>query len=122
QQKALTSLETGYKLRRQQYHGIHDLLWLSGHTIEQLPEREVKLDRKPDACRLHGTLEVNKLAGNFHIILGKSMSFFGAHAHISPMGVQALNFSHRIDHLSFGLPTPGLIQPLNGDLKNSKFR
>jgi hypothetical protein len=29
----------------------------------------------------------------------------------------ALNFSHRIDHLSFGLPTPGLIQPLNGDLK-----
>ena len=36
----------------------------------------------------------------------------------------ALNFSHRIDHLSFGLPTPGLIQPLNGDLKianSSKF-
>jgi hypothetical protein len=33
--------------------------------------REIKLERKPDACRLHGTLEVNKLAGNFHIILGK---------------------------------------------------
>ena len=33
--------------------------------------REVKLDRRKDACRLHGTLEVNKLAGNFHIILGK---------------------------------------------------
>jgi hypothetical protein len=31
--------------------------------------------------------------------------------------ILALNFSHRIDHLSFGLPTPGLIQPLNGDLK-----
>ncbi len=29
----------------------------------------------------------------------------------------ALNYSHRIDHFSFGLPTPGLIQPLNGDLK-----
>ncbi|CAF3006592.1 unnamed protein product [Rotaria sp. Silwood2] len=117
QQRAFNSLQAGSKLIRQQYHAIHDLLWLSGHTIEQLPEREVKLDRKPDACRLHGTLEVNKLAGNFHIILGKSFSFFGAHAHISPMGVQALNFSHRIDHLSFGLPTPGLIQPLNGDLK-----
>ena len=70
--------------------------------------------------------------------LSRSFSFFGAHAHISPMGAQntgwwnwnlqfffifkllvfvALNFSHRIDHLSFGLPTPGLIQPLNGDLK-----
>jgi hypothetical protein len=33
--------------------------------------------------------------------------------------ILALNFSHRIDHLSFGLPTPGLIQPLNGDLKIS---
>jgi hypothetical protein len=33
------------------------------------------------------------------------------------MDFLALNFSHRIDHLSFGLPTPGLIQPLNGDLK-----
>ena len=29
----------------------------------------------------------------------------------------ALNFSHRIDHFSFRMPTPGLIQPLNGDLK-----
>jgi hypothetical protein len=29
----------------------------------------------------------------------------------------ALNYSHRIDHFSFGLPTPGLIQPLSGDLK-----
>ena len=65
----------------------------------------------------------------------RSISLFGAHAHISPMGLQhsgwnstshwssshffnlGLNFSHRIDHLSFGLPTPGLIQPLNGDLK-----
>jgi hypothetical protein len=33
--------------------------------------REIKLEQKADACRLHGTLEVNKLAGNFHIILGK---------------------------------------------------
>ncbi len=29
------------------------------------------MEQKTDACRLHGTLEVNKLAGNFHIILGK---------------------------------------------------
>ncbi|CAF1218374.1 unnamed protein product [Adineta ricciae] len=119
QQVVFDNLQMGYKLIREQYHAIHDLLWLQGHMIEELPEREVKLDRPHDACRLHGTLEVNKLAGNFHIILGKAFSFFGAHAHISPMGAQhmALNFSHRIDHLSFGLPTPGLVQPLNGDLK-----
>ncbi|UJR27161.1 hypothetical protein I4U23_008459 [Adineta vaga] len=119
QKLAFNRLQLGYQMLREQYHAIHDLLWLNGHTLEQLPEREVKLNRPHDACRLHGTLEVNKLAGNFHIILGKAFSFMGAHAHISPMGTQntALNFSHRIDHLSFGLPTPGLIQPLNGDLK-----
>ncbi|CAF4425179.1 unnamed protein product, partial [Adineta steineri] len=32
---------------------------------------EIQLEQKTDSCRLHGTLEVNKLAGNFHIILGK---------------------------------------------------
>lgn len=119
QQTVFNRLQTGYRLIREQYHALHDLLWLSGHTIEELPKREIQLEQQPDACRLHGTLEVNKLAGNFHIILGKSFSLFGAHAHISPMGAQnaALNFSHRIDHLSFGMPTPGLIQPLNGDLK-----
>ncbi|CAF3446911.1 unnamed protein product [Rotaria sp. Silwood1] len=116
QQKAFNRLQTGYKLIRQQYHAIHDLLWLSGHTIEQLPEREVKLDRKPDACRLHGTLEVNKLAGNFHIILGNENAEDSTKT-FRVLKAQSLNFSHRIDHLSFGLPTPGLIQPLNGDLK-----
>jgi len=119
QRDAFESLQMGYKMIRRHYHAIHDLLWLKGHVIEELPKREVQLNRPHDACRLHGTLEVNKLAGNFHIILGKAMSLFGAHAHISPIGLQnaGLNFSHRIDHFSFGLPTPGLIQPLNGDLK-----
>lgn len=39
QQSAFDRLQAGYKLIRQQYHAIHDLLWLSGHTIEQLPDR-----------------------------------------------------------------------------------
>ncbi len=39
QQKVFNRLQTGYKLIRDQYHAIHDLLWLSGHTIEELPKR-----------------------------------------------------------------------------------
>jgi hypothetical protein len=39
QQRAFNRLQAGYKLIRNHYHAIHDLLWLNGHTIEQLPER-----------------------------------------------------------------------------------
>ena len=28
-------------------------------------------DYPPDACRVHGSVELNKVAGNFHIIAGK---------------------------------------------------
>ncbi len=45
QQKAFYSLQLGYKLIRQQYHAIHDLLWLSGHTSEQLPKRYKSRER-----------------------------------------------------------------------------
>jgi hypothetical protein len=43
--------------------------------------------------------------------------FYLLEIYVYMFDILALNFSHRIDHLSFGLPTPGLIQPLNGDLK-----
>lgn len=52
----------------------------------QMPLREIIPENKPkDACRFYGTLELNKVAGNFHIIFGKSLSFFGNHAHMSSM-------------------------------------
>ena len=36
--------------------------------------REDKPTGQPDACRIHGTLVVNKVAGNFHITAGKYVS------------------------------------------------
>ena len=39
QELAFRRLQAGYKLLRNQYHAIHDLLWLSGHMIEELPKR-----------------------------------------------------------------------------------
>ncbi|CAF0917981.1 unnamed protein product [Didymodactylos carnosus] len=123
QARAFKNLQIGNELLRKQYHAIHDVIWLDGFNMhnEQLPKREINPDRPKDACRFHGTLEVTKVAGNFHIIMGKSFSLFGAHAHLSPLGIEyAMNFSHRIDQFSFGHPSPGLVQPLNGDLKLSK--
>ncbi len=39
QQKAFDRLQAGYRLIREQYHALHNLLWLSGHTVEELPKR-----------------------------------------------------------------------------------
>lgn len=37
--------------------------------------REDDLSQPPDACRIHGHLYVNKVAGNFHITVGKYVLF-----------------------------------------------
>lgn len=79
----------------------------------------------PNACRIHGSLIVNKVAGNFHITAGKSLSFPMGHIHILTfMTDKDYNFTHRINKFSFGGPSPGIIHPLEGDEKiadNSEF-
>ena len=40
--------------------------------------REDKRSGVPDACRVHGSLEVSKVAGNFHITAGKWVKVFSA--------------------------------------------
>ncbi|XP_078077036.1 endoplasmic reticulum-Golgi intermediate compartment protein 2-like isoform X1 [Mustelus asterias] len=71
-----------------------------------------------NACRIHGSMELNKVAGNFHILAGKSYDLPFGHAHVlATKDPQVYNFSHRIDHLSFGVPSPGLIHPLDGSEK-----
>ncbi len=70
------------------------------------------------ACRLHGKIEVKKVAGNFHITTGRTVPHPQGHAHLNVLiPKDLLNFSHRIDHLSFGLPVPGAVNPLDGVLK-----
>jgi len=70
-----------------------------------------------DGCRVHGTLPVKKVAGNFHITVGKSVQHPRGHAHLSSaVSTDSYNFSHRIDQLSFGKYVSGIINPLDGDL------
>lgn len=71
-----------------------------------------------EACRLHGAMNVKKVAANFHITIGRSVPHPQGHAHLNMfIPKEVLNFSHRIDHLSFGLPVPGAVNPLDGVLK-----
>lgn len=84
-----------------------------------MPEKDNKEFEGEDfnACRVHGSIEVNKVAGNFHFTAGKSIPHPRGHAHLSSLVSELnYNFSHRIDLLSFGVPHPGIINPLDGDL------
>ncbi|XP_071955423.1 endoplasmic reticulum-Golgi intermediate compartment protein 2-like [Antedon mediterranea] len=103
-------------------HAIQDILYKSG--LDGTKQLSSKLKRTPgqknDACRVHGHVVVNKVAGNFHVTLGKTIPHPRGHAHLSLVtGNTATNFSHRIDHFSFGVPTPGIINPLDGEMKTS---
>lgn len=38
-------------------------------------------DEEGEGCNIHGSLEVNKVAGNFHFALGKSFHQSNVHLH-----------------------------------------
>lgn len=113
------------KVRQYQegYRSINDVSQMSlifGHALPTyMPPKEGKefAGKDHDACRIYGNVEVNKVAGNFHVTAGKSIPHPRGHAHLSALVSELnYNFSHRIDLLSFGDPHPGIINPLDGDL------
>lgn len=103
---------------RDQFHSIHELLWRSGYTniFGDMPQRRFFPNTMKDACRLTGSLGINKVAGNFHITAGKTIPLPRGHAHLAVfMDDKDYNFTHRINKFSFGEPAPGIIHPLEGD-------
>ncbi|KAD6454361.1 hypothetical protein E3N88_09067 [Mikania micrantha] len=67
-----------------------------------------------EGCNLFGSLEVNKVAGNFHFV----KSFHLSNMHVShdakAFGEDNYNISHMINKLSFGDHYPGIVNPLDG--------
>lgn len=101
-----------------------DLLWRSRFSTKypELSPRVVYPNRPFDACRIYGSLILNKVAGNFHITAGKSLNLPRGHVHINAfMSERDYNFSHRINKFSFGDPSPGIVHPLEGDEIISNF-
>ncbi|KAM3609414.1 uncharacterized protein V6R79_014403 [Siganus canaliculatus] len=102
-------------------HALQDVLFkaaIKGSDPAQTPREDNVASLT--ACRIHGHMYVNKVAGNFHITVGKSIPHPRGHAHLAALvSHDTYNFSHRIDHLSFGEAVPGLISPLDGTEKIS---
>ena len=60
------------------------------------------------------------MAGSIHILPGITMTLEVPDGHIHISGLlpdNEQNFTHRINHFSFGDPSAGIIQPLEGDEK-----
>nr|AWW16504.1 endoplasmic reticulum-Golgi intermediate compartment protein 3-like protein [Ipomoea pes-caprae] len=71
-------------------------------------------DEEGEGCNIHGSLEVNKVAGNFHFSPGKS--FHHSIVHLSDLlafQMDTYNISHTINKLSFGASIPGVVNPLD---------
>ncbi|XP_014063659.1 endoplasmic reticulum-Golgi intermediate compartment protein 2 isoform X1 [Salmo salar] len=106
--------------RLREEHSLQEVLYknvLKGAPTA-LPPREVTASEPLSACRIHGHVYVNKVAGNFHVTVGKPIHHPRGHAHIAAfVSHDTYNFSHRIDHLSFGEEIPGIINPLDGTEK-----
>ncbi|THG07743.1 hypothetical protein TEA_014633 [Camellia sinensis var. sinensis] len=72
-------------------------------------------DEEGEGCNIHGSLEVNKVAGNFHFALGKS--FHQSNVHLNELLAfqnDMYNISHKINKLAFGDYFPGVVNPLDG--------
>lgn len=96
------------------YRALNNILTMT-HG-QRMPQRnDLHKFASHDSCRLHGHIEVNRVAGNFHITTGQSVPHPRGHAHLNAfVPSNAINYSHRIDSLSFGEVVPGIINPLDG--------
>ncbi|PHT64166.1 hypothetical protein T459_32039 [Capsicum annuum] len=72
-------------------------------------------DEEGEGCNIHGSLEVNKVAGNFHFAAGKSFhqSTFQLFELVT-LQPDNYNISHRVNKLAFGDSIPGVVNPLDG--------
>ncbi|XP_019162314.1 PREDICTED: endoplasmic reticulum-Golgi intermediate compartment protein 3 [Ipomoea nil] len=91
----------------------HEDLHLQG--FDQEAENFIKKAKQAldngEGCRVYGTLDVQRVAGNFHI------SVHGLNIFVAQMifqGSSHVNVSHIIHDLSFGPKYPGIHNPLDG--------
>lgn len=76
------------------------------------------MEQQGEGCEVYGYLEVNKVAGNFHFAPGKSFQQHHMHVHdLQPLKWAEFNISHTVVRLSFGKEYPGIVNPLDGVVK-----
>ncbi|KAF3445142.1 hypothetical protein FNV43_RR14835 [Rhamnella rubrinervis] len=83
-------------------------------TAENLIKRVKQALADGEGCRVYGVLDVQRVAGNFHI------SVHGLNIFVAQMifdGAKHVNVSHVIHDLSFGPKYPGIHNPLDGTVR-----
>lgn len=124
----MSFLRAKQKLQNQYNHAkaVGDLTIIEGIRDIKMPQtQDRQLENSPEiqACRLHGSFEVKKMAGNFHITTGRSIPHPQGHAHLNVyVPKDAINYSHRIDQLAFGPPIQGVLNPLDSAYQITKQR
>lgn len=97
---------------------LQRFLHRDGWSERVMPPRDSVPDTPHDACRVHGALPINKVAGNFHITAGKSIHHARGHSHLVGMVPQSeMNFTHRFDRLSYSTTLEA--HTLDGDMQVS---
>uniref|UniRef100_H2M4R9 Endoplasmic reticulum-Golgi intermediate compartment protein n=1 Tax=Oryzias latipes TaxID=8090 RepID=H2M4R9_ORYLA len=66
-------------------HSLQDVLFKTAVKGAQPAKTQRDSSSPPNACRIHGHLYVNKVAGNFHITVGKSIPHPRGHAHLAAL-------------------------------------
>ncbi|KAL9361208.1 hypothetical protein Peur_043993 [Populus x canadensis] len=89
---------------KQHMHGFDD-------AAETMVKKVKQALANGEGCRVYGVLDVQRVAGNFHI------SVHGLNIFVAQMifdGAKHVNVSHIIHDLSFGPKYPGIHNPLDG--------
>ncbi|XP_008794432.2 endoplasmic reticulum-Golgi intermediate compartment protein 3 [Phoenix dactylifera] len=82
-----------------------------GSDAEKMIKNVKHAIQNGEGCRVYGVLDVQRVAGNFHI------SVHGLSIHVAQQifdGLKDVNVSHVIHDLSFGPTYPGIHNPLDG--------
>ncbi|KAI8587145.1 endoplasmic reticulum vesicle transporter-domain-containing protein [Geranomyces variabilis] len=98
--------------------------FIAASEIEQCVKEgwaEKVANQSHEGCNIWGKLEVNKVAGNFHLAPGKSFSQSNMHVHdLAPyLKEKRFDFTHEIHSLSFGKRV-GFGNPLDGVVKQTR--
>ncbi|KAG6014088.1 hypothetical protein E4U54_005860 [Claviceps lovelessii] len=86
---------------------IHDIVALGKKRAKWAKTPRVR--GPPDSCRIYGSLDLNKVQGDFHIT-ARGHGYRSANGHLDH---NSFNFSHIINELSFGDYYPSLVNPLD---------
>jgi len=85
---------------------------------DQFPEGIEKAFRNEnnEGCEVVGYIEVNRVAGQFHISPGKSLNIGGMTVQLAVQSAN-LNMTHYIKRLAFGEGFPGAVNPLDDETR-----